>query len=100
MVPDRCRHPLVSSAGCWLAGLLAASVVVVGLIVYVTAGGSGSGADRAGGAGSGAAQPGQPLAVGSVAQPVRLAATSGRTVDLAGFRNKRNVLLYFYEHAG
>jgi peroxiredoxin len=31
---------------------------------------------------------------------VRLASTSGQTVDVASFRGKRNVLLYFYEHAG
>jgi len=39
-------------------------------------------------------------AVGEAAPPVRLPATSGQTVDVAGFRGKRNVLLYFYEHAG
>jgi peroxiredoxin len=31
---------------------------------------------------------------------VALPATDGTTVDLARFRGKRNVLLYFYEHAG
>ncbi len=39
-------------------------------------------------------------AEGTPAPPVVLPATSGRTVDLASFRGKRNVLLYFYEHAG
>jgi len=31
--------------------------------------------------------------------PLRTA-TTGTTVNLAEFRGKRNVLLYFYEHAG
>jgi peroxiredoxin len=39
-------------------------------------------------------------AVGEVAPPVRLPATTGQTVDVTSFRGKRNVLLYFYEHAG
>lgn len=34
------------------------------------------------------------------APAVVLPATTGETVDLAAFRGKRNVLLYFYEHAG
>ncbi len=40
------------------------------------------------------------LEEGAPAPPVALPATTGETVDLAGFRGKRNVLLYFYEHAG
>jgi hypothetical protein len=50
----------------------------------------------------GSAQPaaGGVRAVGEAAPPVRLPSTTGRTVDAAGFRGKRNVLLYFYEHAG
>ena len=39
-------------------------------------------------------------AVGEVAPPVRLPATTGQTADVASFRGKRIVLLYFYEHAG
>jgi len=39
-------------------------------------------------------------AVGEVAPPVRLPSTTGQTEDVASFRGKRNVLLYFYEHAG
>ena len=51
--------------------------------------------------GGGTGQPaGGVRAVGEAAPPVRLAATSGQTVDVASFRGKRNVLLYFYEHAG
>jgi cytochrome oxidase Cu insertion factor (SCO1/SenC/PrrC family) len=40
------------------------------------------------------------LAEGTPAPEVRLPSTTGDTVDLADFRGKRNVLLYFYEHAG
>ncbi len=51
--------------------------------------------------GGGSGQPaGGVRAVGEAAPPVRLPATSGQTVDVAGFRGRRNVLLYFYEHAG
>ena len=45
-------------------------------------------------------QTGGILSADTAAPAVRLPATNGSTVDLAGFRNKRNVLLYFYEHAG
>ncbi len=34
------------------------------------------------------------------APAVVLPATNGETVDLAAYRGKSNVLLYFYEHAG
>jgi hypothetical protein len=51
-----------------------------------------------------AGESGQPaggvLAVGEIAPPVRLPSTTGQTEDVASFRGKRNVLLYFYEHAG
>ena len=40
------------------------------------------------------------LAVGATAPDVRLPATDGSTVDLHAARGKRDVLLYFYEHAG
>ena len=40
------------------------------------------------------------LGVGATAPDVRLPATDGSTVDLQAARGKRNVLLYFYEHAG
>jgi len=50
--------------------------------------------------GGGSGQPtGGVRAVGEAAPPVRLPATNGQTVDVAGFRGRRNVLLYFYEHA-
>jgi len=52
--------------------------------------------------GGGGGQPaaGGVRAVGEAAPVVRLPSTTGQTVDVAGFRGKRNVLLYFYEHAG
>jgi hypothetical protein len=51
--------------------------------------------------GGGSAQPaGGVPTVGEAAPAVRLPATTGQTVDVASFRGKRNVLLYFYEHAG
>jgi hypothetical protein len=62
-------------------------------VVAVAVGGRGTG----GGSGSANAAA---LAEGASAPPVALPATTGETVDLAGFRGKRNVLLYFYEHAG
>jgi hypothetical protein len=69
--------------------------VVVGLgvvaVVWLTG--------RAGG-GSGQPAAAGVRAVGEAAPAVRLPATSGQTVDVASFRGKRNVLLYFYEHAG
>lgn len=40
------------------------------------------------------------LTAGSAAPAIRLPATDGTTVDLGDYRGKRNVLLYFYEHAG
>lgn len=40
------------------------------------------------------------LANGTTAPDVTLASTTGTTVRLADLRGKRNVLLYFYEHAG
>lgn len=43
---------------------------------------------------------GPELREGAIAPAVALPATTGDTVDLAQLRGKRNVLLYFYEHAG
>lgn len=40
------------------------------------------------------------LAVGASAPAVALPSTTGATTDLGSLRGKRNVLLYFYEHAG
>jgi len=68
-------------------------VVVLGVVAVVWLTG------RSGG-GSGQPAAGGVRPVGETAPPVRLAATSGQTVDVASFRGKRNVLLYFYEHAG
>jgi cytochrome oxidase Cu insertion factor (SCO1/SenC/PrrC family) len=77
----------------WARWLPLAVVVVVGVVAVVWLTG------RQGGGSS--AQPEAGVrAVGEAAPPVRLASTSGQTVDVASFRGKRNVLLYFYEHAG
>jgi hypothetical protein len=81
------------SAADWARWLPLAVVVVLGVVAVVWLTGrqdSGSGQPAAGGV----------RAVGEAAPAVRLAATTGQTVDVAGFRGKRNVLLYFYEHAG
>ena len=40
------------------------------------------------------------LSEGVAAPPVVLPTTSRGTFDLAEYRGKRNVLIYFYEHAG
>jgi hypothetical protein len=68
-------------------------VAILGVVVVVWLTG------RPTGGGSGQAAGGV-RAVGQLAPPVRLPSTTGQTIDLAGFRGKRNVLLYFYEHAG
>ena len=41
-----------------------------------------------------------PLAEGATAPPVVLPTSAGGTFNLADYRGKRNVLIYFYEHAG
>jgi hypothetical protein len=90
------KSPTTTGAGSaagWARWLPLALVVVLGLVAVVWLTG------RPGG-GSGQQPAGGVRAVGEAAPAVRLAATSGQTVDVAGFRGKRNVLLYFYEHAG
>jgi cytochrome oxidase Cu insertion factor (SCO1/SenC/PrrC family) len=75
----------------WLS-LAAVAVLGAVAVAWLTARPSSQGANG---------QPGGGVrAVGQLAPPVRLPATTGQTIDLAGFRGKRNVLLYFYEHAG
>ena len=78
----------------WPRWLAVAAVAVLGVVAVVWLTGRPSG-----GGGSGQAEGGV-RAVGQAAPPVRLPSTTGPTIDLADFRNKRNVLLYFYEHAG
>jgi hypothetical protein len=73
----------------WLS-LVVVAVLGVGAIVWFTGRPSGEGGQPAGDVG----------ALGAAAPAVRLPSTTGQTVDLASFRGKRNVLLYFYEHAG
>jgi cytochrome oxidase Cu insertion factor (SCO1/SenC/PrrC family) len=77
----------------WARWLPLAVVVVLGVVAVVWLTGRQDG-------GSSAQPEGGVRAVGEAAPPVRLPATSGQTVDVASFRGKRNVLLYFYEHAG
>ena len=77
----------------WARWLPLAVIVVLGVVAVVWLTGRQDG-------GSSAQPEGGVRAVGEAAPPVRLAATSGQTVDVATFRGKRNVLLYFYEHAG
>jgi hypothetical protein len=76
----------------WARWLPLAVVVVLGMVAVVW---------LTGRPGGGSGQPaGGGRAVGEAAPAVRLPATTGQTVDVASFRGKRNVLLYFYEHAG
>jgi len=84
--------PAGPTAG-WARWLPLAVVVVLGMVAVIWLTGRQDG-------GSSAQPEGGVRAVGEAAPPVRLAATSGQTVDVATFRGKRNVLLYFYEHAG
>ena len=72
--------------------LTAGVVVAVAAVLIVGRGSSGS---RSSSAGAGAT-----LAVGATAPTGSLTSTHGDVVDLAGFRGRRDVLLYFYEHAG
>jgi hypothetical protein len=77
----------------WARWLPLAVVVVLGVVAVAWLTGRQDG-------GSSGQREGGVRAVGEAAPPVRLASTSGQTVDVASFRGKRNVLLYFYEHAG
>ena len=81
------------STAAWPLWLSLAVVAVLGVVAVAWLTGRPSG-------GSGQPAAGGVRAVGHLAPPVRLPATNGQTVDLADFRSKRNVLLYFYEHAG
>ena len=83
-MPNRSK----SVAQRWIVALV---VVVAGallsLVLYSRANDGASGASST-------------LAVGAIAPDVRLPASDGSTVDLQAARGKRNVLLYYYEHAG
>lgn len=47
-----------------------------------------------------AVAPAAPLPAGAPAPALALPSTEGTVIDLASYRGKRDVLLYFYEHAG
>jgi hypothetical protein len=89
--PRTGRSSGLSGRWVWLPVLV---LVVLGVAVALSLNG------RSNGSPEGRLQAGGVLPEGATAPPVRLPATTGATVDMAGFRNKRNVLLYFYEHAG
>ena len=80
----------------WLrpaTGVVAAGAVLVVLIVVLANRGERTSDSTTSG-------PIAQATIGSAAPPVVLPATTDQTVDLSAFRGKRNVLLYFYEHAG
>jgi hypothetical protein len=91
--PASTRRPARASGPAGRVWLLVAAVTLVGLGIAAV-----SLRDRANSDGQG--RPAGVLAEGATAPSVALPATTGGPVDLAGFRGKRNVLLYFYEHAG
>jgi hypothetical protein len=84
---------LAGPAAGWARWLPLAVVVALAMVAVVWFTGRPSG-------GGGQPAAGGVRAVGEAAPPVQLASTTGQTVDVASFRGKRNVLLYFYEHAG
>ena len=76
--------------------VVAAVVAAVGVeVVALTRGESAEAPSASQPGGSGGT-----LSVGAAAPAVALESTDGDVVDLEGFRGKRDVLLYFYEHAG
>lgn len=78
--------------------LAALTAIVVAIGVGVVALNRGESTEaQAGGEPTGS---GGTLAAGDAAPAVALESTSGGVVDLNEFRGKRDVLLYFYEHAG
>jgi hypothetical protein len=74
----------------WLLLTVAVAVGVVALVWLTGRPGGQDGRQPTGGT----------RAVGQAAPPVRLRATNGKAIDVTSYRGKRNVLLYFYEHAG
>ena len=76
-----------------VTGVVAAAAVLVVLVVVLAKSGERTSVSTS-------SRPAAQATVGSVAPPVALPATTDQTVDLSAFRGKRNVLLYFYEHAG
>lgn len=77
----------------WLVsvGVVVVLTAVVVLVVAQRTSGAGKGST---GTAAGVLTPGTP------APPVVLPSTTAGVVDLAAYRGKQNVLLFFYEHAG
>ena len=90
--PNAPTKPAGPTVG-WARWLPLAVVVVLGVVAVIWLTGRQDG-------GSSAQPEGGVRAVGEAAPAVRLPSTTGQTVDVTSFRGKRNVLLYFYEHAG
>lgn len=82
--PSRRRR---TQLGVAIAALLGAAVILA--LAIGGRGGSGDSGTSA-----------RTLSEGAMAPRVDLASTTGAQVDITAFRGKRNVLLYFYEHAG
>lgn len=95
MTPAARRRQTAAHAPGWRAAIVVALVAAVAGLLWLSYQRS---SDRP--SVEEATAHGGTLAVGATAPEVRLPATYGSTVDLAGLRGKRNVLLYFYEHAG
>lgn len=84
-----------------LWGGVAAAAVIAGLYAISAVGGSGSGASKAGAdaqsRGSGYRYSVGLPGPGDPAPPIELASTTGKTFDLATYKGKEDVLLYFQE---
>ncbi len=75
--------------------LLVVAVAVAGIVAVAVGRGASHRKETAGSAGNNST-----LAIGVPAPTATLSSTRGDVVNLADFRGKRNMLLYFYEHAG
>ena len=78
-------------------GLVVIAVLIVVIAVVRTASYS---PERQAGSGVTGVPRSSPLPEGVAAPPVVLPTTNGGTFNLADYRGKTNVLIYFYEHAG
>ena len=76
--------------------ILVAGLVVV-IVLFLTSGHSSDSQVRPGTAGP---PRDSPLPEGAAAPPLVLPMSTNGTFNLADYRSKSNVLIYFYEHAG